>query len=235
MKFEVSKDFFDKVEDAVFGVVVVKNFDNKVSYDHINKMFDESLKSSKEKFLNVKIKEEPWILPYREAFRSLNINPNKYMCSIEALMTRISKGNDIPHINPMVDLGNALSLKYELPIGVHDIDNFIDGDIQIRESDGNDNFIPFGSTEVEHPEVGEIIYASGNEVKTRRWTWRQGERSKVTEESKDFFIPIDGFTSNKDKIVELQDELVKYLKDDLKLEVYSGIVDKDNRIFKIEE
>ena len=131
MKFEVSKDFFDKVEDAVFGVVVVKNFDNKVSYDHINKMFDESLKSSKEKFLNVKIKEEPWILPYREAFRSLNINPNKYMCSIEALMTRISKGNDIPHINPMVDLGNALSLKYELPIGVHDIDNFIDGDIQL--------------------------------------------------------------------------------------------------------
>lgn len=235
MKFEVSKDFFDKVEDAVFGVVVVKNFDNKVSYDHINKMFDESLKSSKEKFLNVKIKEEPWILPYREAFRSLNINPNKYMCSIEALMTRISKGNDIPHINPMVDLGNALSLKYELPIGVHDIDNFIDGDIQIRESDGNDNFIPFGSTEVEHPEVGEIIYASGNEVKTRRWTWRQGERSKVTEESKDFFIPIDGFTSSKDKIIELQEELVKYLKDDLKLEAYSGIVDKDNRIFKIEE
>ena len=235
MKFEVSKDFFDKVEDAVFGVVVVKNFDNKVSYDYINKMFDESLKSSKEKFLNVKIKEEPWILPYREAFRSLNINPNKYMCSIEALMTRISKGNDIPHINPIVDLGNALSLKYELPIGVHDIDNFIDGDIQIRESDGNDNFIPFGSTEVEHPEVGEIIYASGNEVKTRRWTWRQGERSKVTEESKDFFIPIDGFTSNKGKIVELQDELVKYLKDDLKLKVYSGIVDKDNRIFEIEE
>ena len=234
MKFEVSKYFFDKVEDAVFGVVVVKNFNNKVSYDYINNMFNESLKTSKEKFLNVKIKEEDWIQPYREAFRKLNINPNKYMCSIEALITRISKGNDIPNINSIVDLGNALSLKYELPIGVHDMDNFIDGDIQIRESDGNDNFVPFGSDEIEHPDAGEIIYASGNEVKTRRWTWRQGEKSKVTEESKDFFIPIDGFTSNKDKILKLQKELVKYLKDDLKLEVYSGIVDKDNRIFEIE-
>ena len=170
MKFEVSKYFFDKVEDAVFGVVVVKNFNNKVSYDYINNMFNESLKTSKKKFLNVKIKEEEWIQPYREAFRKLNINPNKYMCSIEALMTRISKGNDIPHINSIVDLGNALSLKYELPIGIHDMDNFIDGDIQIRESDGKDNFVPFGSDEVEHPEVGEVIYASGNEVKTRRWT-----------------------------------------------------------------
>lgn len=234
MKFEVSKYFFDKVEDAVFGVVVVKNFNNKVSYDYINNMFNESLKTSKEKFLNVKIKKEDWIQPYREAFRKLNINPNKYMCSIEALITRISKGNDIPNINSIVDLGNALSLKYELPIGVHDMDNFIDGDIQIRESDGNDNFVPFGSDEIEHPDAGEIIYASGNEVKTRRWTWRQGEKSKVREESKDFFIPIDGFTSNKDKILELQEELVKYLKDDLKLEVYSGIVDKDNRIFEIE-
>lgn len=127
------------------------------------------------------------------------------MCSIEALMIRISKGNDIPHINSIVDLGNTLSLKYELPIGVHDMDNFIDGDIQIRESDGNDNFVPFGSDEIEHSEAGEIIYASGNEVKTRRWTWRQGEKSKVTEESKNFFIPIDEFTSNKDKILELQE------------------------------
>ena len=234
MKFEVSKSFFDKLEDCVFGVVVVKNFDNEVSYDYINKVFEENLQSSKGKFLNVKIKEEMWILPYREAFRKLNINPNKYMCSIVALMTRISKGNDIPHINSIVDLGNALSLKYELPVGVHDIDNFINGDIQIRESDGNDNFIPFGGTEIEHHDVGEIIYASGNEVKTRRWTWRQGERSKVTEQSKNFFILIDGFISNKDKVLELQNELVKFLKDDLGLEVYSGIVDKEHMVFEVE-
>lgn len=58
MKFEVSKSFFDKLEDSVLGVVVVKNFDNEVSYDYINKVFEENLQSSKEKFLNVKIKEE---------------------------------------------------------------------------------------------------------------------------------------------------------------------------------
>lgn len=188
MKFEVSKSFFDKLEDSVLGVVVVKNFDNEVSYDYINKVFEENLQSSKEKFLNVKIKEEMWIQPYREAFRKLNINPNKYMCSIEALMTRISKGNDIPHINSIVDLGNALSLKYELPVGVHDIDNFINGDIQIRESDGNDNFIPLGGTEIEHPDVGEIIYASGNEVKTRRWTWLKEKEVKLQNNLRTFLF-----------------------------------------------
>lgn len=149
-------------------------------------------------------------------------------------MARISKGNDILHINSIVDLGNALSLKYELSMGFHDIDNFINGDIQIRESDGSDNFIPFRCTWIEHPYVGEVVYVSWNEVKARRWTWRQGERSKVTERSKNFFIPIDGFISNKDKVLELQNELVKYLKDDLGLEVYSGIVDKEHRGFEVE-
>lgn len=82
---------------------------------------------------------------------------------------------------------------------------------------------------IEHPYVGEIIYVSWNKVKSRRWAWCQEKRSKVTERSKNFFIPIDGFISNKYKVLELQNELVKFLKDDLGLEVYSGIVDKEHR------
>ena len=204
MIFKVQDSFFQNIPNAVFGIIVVKNFDNTKNYEFINKLFTQNLESSKEKFKDVKIKEEPCILPYRDAFTKLGINPNKYMCSIEALMTRISKGKDIPSINQIVDLGNALSLKYELPLGVHDIDNFIDGNIEIREATKDDIFIPFGSTEIEHPEEGEIIYASNTEVKTRRWTWRQGENSKITEKSTNLFIPIDGFTENLDKIKELQ-------------------------------
>lgn len=231
MKFKVSKKLFEKIPDAVFGVVVVKSFDNKRSYDFINSLFEENLTLSKEKFNGVKIKEEKWIEPYREAFRSLNINPNKYMCSIEALMTRISKGNDIPKINSIVDLGNALSLKYELPLGVHDIDKFKNNEIEIREAIESDIFIPFGSDTVEHPENGEIVYASKDEIKTRRWTWRQGENSKVTEESTNLFIPIDGFNDNKDKILKLQKELIDIFENKLNLKVYFGLVDKDNREF----
>ena len=230
MTFKVDNKFFEKIPNAVFGVVVVKNFDNTKNYDFITDNFQENQKEALKKFEGVKIKEENWILPYRDAFTKLGINPNKYMCSIEALMTRISKGKELPYINPIVDLGNSLSLKYELPIGIHDIDKFINNEIEIRPATSSDTFIPFGSTEIEHPDEGEIIYASKNEVKTRRWTWRQGENSKVTEESTNFFIPIDGFTENIDKIKELQNELISIFKK-LNLETYIGIVDKDNQSF----
>ena len=103
-----------------------------------------------------KVKEEGAILPYREAFRALGINPNKYMCSIEALFTRIAKGKGMPHINPVVDLGNAVSLKYTLPMGAHDLKDVTEG-ISVRMSRAGDTFLPFGGTEEEILEEGEVV------------------------------------------------------------------------------
>jgi len=231
MKFIVSNEFFEKVPHAYFGVVSVKNFDNKKEYDFIKQMLEESYSKAYEKFKDSNIKENSLITPYREAFSSLEINPNKFKCSIEALISRIAKGSPLPNINPIVDLGNALSIKYTLPVGVHDIDKF-SSDIEIRKANENDRFIPFGSDQVESPDNGEIIYVSGNDVKTRRWTWRQGENSKVTEDARNFFIPIDGFTLNKDTVALLQDELVDILQNKLGLEVKNGFVDKDNNYFE---
>ena len=230
MKFKVSKDFFEKVPNAYFGVIIVKNFDNKRDNEKIKNMLSENMQEALEKLKDVKVKEEPYIIPYREAFKAIDINPNKYMCSIEALLTRLSKGKDLPSINPIVDLGNALSVKYRLPIGVHDIDNF-KGDIEIRKGKETDTFVPFGGGDIEHPEENEYVYVSGGEVKTRKWTWRQGEKSKIIEESTNLFIPIDGFIENKKEVLKLQKEMIDFLKENYDVEIESGIVDSDHQEF----
>ena len=103
------------------NVVVARGIDNNLLYPEIDSLLNEAIDTAKARFEGKKVKEEPEILPYREAFRTLGINPNKYMCSIEALFTRIAKGKGMPHINPIVDLGNGVSLKYTLPLGAHDI------------------------------------------------------------------------------------------------------------------
>lgn len=231
MKFIVSKDFFEKVPSACFGVVIVKNFDNKKENKKIKDLLSENMKKALGELKDVKVKEEAYIVPYREAFKAIDINPNKYMCSIEALLTRISKGKDLPSINPIVDLGNALSVKYKLPIGIHDIDNF-KGNIEIRKGKETDTFIPFGGGEVEHPDEAEYVYVSGDEIKTRKWTWRQGEKSKITDNSTNLFIPIDGFEGNKEEVIKLQKELIKFLKDNYDVEIENGFVDKDHPVFE---
>lgn len=153
------------------------------------------------------------------------------MCSIEALVTRTVKKGEMPNINTLVDLGNALSLKYNIPLGIHDIDRF-SGNMEIKKATGNEDFIPFGGETIEHPDKGEVIYVSGSDVKTRRWTWRQGENSKITEDTTNVFIPLDAFLENKDDMLKLQNEFADILKNKLGAIVSIGIVDKDNNEFE---
>ena len=231
MKFIVSKEIFDDIPSALFGVIIARGIDNHKSYDWIKDMLDESIDDCKKFYEGKVVKESAPITYYRDAFRALGINPNKFMCSIEALVTRTVKKGEMPNINTLVDLGNALSLKYNIPLGIHDIDRF-SGDMEIKKSTGNEDFIPFGGNTVEHPDKGEVIYVSGTDVKTRRWTWRQGENSKITEDTTNVFIPLDAFLENKEDMLKLQSEFADILKNKLGAIVSIGIVDKDNNEFE---
>jgi len=232
MKFKVDQKVFEEISDACFGVVIAKGIDNKKVYPFIKEMLEENTKNIRKEFEGHKVKEHEKILPYREAFTQLSINPNKFLCSIEALVTRITKGHDMPSINPIVDLGNALSLKYCIPLGAHDIDKF-KGNIEIRYAREDDEFISFGATEPEPVGLEEVVYASGNEIKTRRWTWRQGEKGKITEETCNVFFPIDGFIGKNDEdVIKLRDELAELVKEKLGAEVEIGFVDIEHPEFK---
>lgn len=233
MYYAVSQEIFAKLPTACFGAVAVRGLDNTRPQCELEAMLQENIAACEAYFEGVKPKESPAIVPYREAFRALDINPNKFLCSIEALLTRIAKGKGFPAINGIVDLGNAISIKYRLPIGAHDLDTIAEG-LDVRMAVEGDTFIAFGETEEETPDVGEAIYASGNEVRTRRWTWRQSERGKITEETKAVLFPIDGFVDvNKAEVYEAMDEfqtlLRRFFGDDVEIAV--GFVDAENPKF----
>ncbi|MBS4913375.1 MAG: hypothetical protein KHZ77_04325 [Veillonella sp.] len=225
MKFIVEKEIFEKLPNACFGVVMAKGIKNDKEYPEIERLLNGSIQLAAHRFDGKKVKEEAEILPYREAFRALNINPNKYLCSIEALFTRIAKGKGMPHINPVVDLVNAISLKYTLPMGAHDLGGSSE-DICIRLAQTGDTFLPFGNDVEETPDPGEVVYAVGAQVRTRRWTWRQSEHGKITTDSTDIFFPIDGFTDiNQEQLIIARDELQQLITQIFGCEVIAGLVD----------
>ena len=207
MKFVVAPQFFEKLPDVCFGVVVARNIDNAAVYPRIEAMLEEAVAAAAARYEGRKIKDEPAILPYRQAFQALELNPNKFMSSIEAMFTRVGKGKGLPRINPIVDLGNALSLRHALPMGAHDIGR-MDGDIEVRFTREGDSFVPVGEAKAEPVPAGEPVYAVGRYIRTRRWIWRQSELGKIGPQSKDIFFPIDGFASaNKEAIFAARREL----------------------------
>lgn len=116
---------------------------------------------------------------WRRAFSQMGLKPTQYRSAAEALLRRFRKDDTLPTLHPLVDLCNAASLAYALPIAVIDLDQVVDG-IQVRHADGDEISQAF-SGEAEHPEPGEVIFAdAARRVHARRWTFRQSRHSTVS-------------------------------------------------------
>lgn len=233
MLFYVTEKVFDKMPDVVFGLVSVKGVDNSKDYDFIHTMLNESIASCEKYFEGKVVKQEKELQPYRNAFQTLGINPNKFMSSIEALLTRIAKKKGMPHINPVVDLGNAISLKYYLPVGAHDL-NTMDGEFCVRTATAEDTFLPFGAEEREPVDMDEVVYATGTKVRTRRWIWRQSEEGKIGEETSQLLFIIDGFAENLDAVISARDKLNSILSDKMNCATKVGLIDKNHMEFDMD-
>ncbi len=231
MKFSVSPDVFEVLDTLYLGVVVAKGIDNSLPVPAISQLLQENIKLVEQQLDGVKVKETAEVLGYRQAFEKLGMNANKYMSSIEAILTRIGKKKGFPSINTIVDLGNSLSIKYRLPMGAHDLST-VDHSLQVRFAGQDDRFLPFGETEIEQADSNELVYVSGQDIRTRRWIWRQSDIGKITETTRDVLFPIDGFSDkNKDAVLAAREELSNYLKEIFNCEITVGIVDRDNPEF----
>lgn len=232
-KFIVDEKLFEVSPNYCVGIVVCNGIDNHIKIEEIYRRLDEEIEKFSKDFGDLNVREIKSVSAYRDAFRKLSINPNKYMCSIESLLKRVQKNKSLPVINSIVDMGNLFSVKYRLPLGAHDISK-MEGDFEIRFSKEEDSFLPMGGEEKETADKNELVYVSNNTIKTRRWMWRQSEDGKITEETSDVFFPIDGFVGvNEDEVIKLRDELSDFIEKNYGLEVKKGYVDSQNREFEI--
>ena len=234
--FTVHHAVFEKLPDYCLGVVAVEGFNNADPCPAVDAMLDQATADFAARHAGDNIRELPGIRCCREAFQAVGMNPNKFMVSIEALAKRVQKGGVLPHINPLVDLGNALSLRYEVPMGAHDIDRMEARGIAVRFAQEGDSFLPMGEEAHELVPAGEMVYVSGQTVKTRRWMWRQSEDGKLRPDTTHVFFPIDGFASvNKDAVLAARDALAAFLSGELGLDkVITGYVDREHPEMAIE-
>lgn len=233
MQFIIDDKVFEILPEVCFGVVVARGLDNSGSNKEIWVLLEQTIEKTRKKFQSIKPKEHQDLQPYRDSFKKMDINPNKFPCSVEALTTRIVKGSNLPDINPAVNLVNKYSLKYTLPMGAHDLDA-AEGSIEVRFSRKGDVFIPFGQTDPEMLEEEELVYASGSNIKTRKWIWRQSDRGKVTARSTNIFFPIDGFTNyNREAVITARDELAADIERILNAKTTKKFLDRNNRVVQL--
>jgi DNA/RNA-binding domain of Phe-tRNA-synthetase-like protein len=134
----------------------------------------------------------PHIAAWRQAFGQFGAKPSRYPCSVEALLSRVLKGQELPGINEVVDLYNAISVRHVLPVGGEDWDR-LTSDLVLTFTSGTEPFDEMASGEViiSHPEPGEVAWIDSSGVTCRRWNWRQGWRTRLTETTRNAYFVLD--------------------------------------------
>ncbi len=228
MRFSIQEELFTLLPDLTIGMAVAKDVDNTRSSEEIDHRLAQVIEEMKRGFAADKAQDHPRIKPWRAAFTKLGISGSKFPSSIESMARRILKGDPFPAINSLVNLYNSVSLKYLVPMGGHDLDT-LEGDLHLRFAEGWEPFRPMGGGESMVVPKGELIYCDGREVLTRNWVWRQCEKDKVQEKTRNIFIPIDVLGEiGKGCAVEIIEELSHLIPRYLGGKVFSDVLDSEH-------
>ena len=134
----------------------------------------------------------PSIAAWRRAFTAFGVEPTRYRNAAEALLRRLTKHGEIPSVGTLVDVGNLVSIRYRLPVAVLDLAG-VAGTISVRFAVGTETFTDLGSSTVEHPDPGEVVFADEKDVvHARRWCWRQSAQSATRPETEEILIAVEG-------------------------------------------
>ena len=141
----------------------------------------------------------PHLAAWRAAFSAFGSKPSKFLCSAEALVKRVLKGEEIPRINRVVDAYNAVSLRYVVPAGGEDLDR-LESDLVLSFADGAEPFdllsgdggVPGADPRrPESADPGEVVWKDSAGVTCRRWNWRQCRRTRLLPETRRAYFVID--------------------------------------------
>ena len=175
MYVEHSAQIWRDFPDLAAGALAVRGISAQVNADS---GVAEYTRAAKERLAYGPESELPEIQAWRRAFARMGLKPTQYRCASESLLRRLRKEGSLPRLHPLIDLCNAVSAAYAIPVAVFDVDQ-ITGHLEIRYAAGDEVYLAF-SGETEQPAAGEVIFRdSAGQAHARRWTNRQSARSAV--------------------------------------------------------
>jgi tyrosyl-tRNA synthetase len=99
----------------------------------------------------------------------------------------IGRGDELKSVSSFVDLYNSFSLRQLIPCGAYDLDR-LGEEVYLGFAEGMEEFWQLGKTDTQVCEQGDVILRDERAVMCRHWVWRQSEKTKVRDYSRNFLL-----------------------------------------------
>jgi DNA/RNA-binding domain of Phe-tRNA-synthetase-like protein len=228
MYFEHSDEIWRDFPELVPCVVFAEGITGELSVDSRLARFNEIAEAR----LAIGSEGElPEVQAWRRAFSRMGLKPTQYRSASESLLRRFRKEHSLPQIHPLVDLCNAVSLAYAIPVAAFDTSRIADH-LEVRYATGNEVYSTF-SGETEHPTPHEVIFADGQgRAHARRWTNRQSGYSAARADTTDVLIVAEAMhDSAESDVVRLVGEVVDELQSVWSVTPKSGLLSRSSPRF----
>jgi len=214
------------------GVILARGVQNGPTPPELTDAFHAEQQAVLSRLGDTPLSQLPSLAAWRRAFTAFGVKPTQYRSAAEALLRRLTKQNEIPNVNLLVDLGNLVSIRYALPIAIFDLAH-IQGGITVRLATGNETFTTLDTDESDHPAPGEVIFIDeAGTVAARRWCWRQSEESAARDTTTEALVTVEAHhdTATQDVQAAL-DDLVRLLSHYTEGTFQTALLSPENPIF----
>jgi DNA/RNA-binding domain of Phe-tRNA-synthetase-like protein len=218
------------------GLVVASGLKNQGRSPELEDKLNEALAQAAHN--PVDLKTDPRVLAWSDAHRLFGSNPNKFPPAHASLLKRVRKGNvQLPFINKVVSVMNYNSIVDCIPVGGDDVER-AGKRLFLRRAEGREVFVPLGSPEViDKPYPGEVIYVKedSGEVMCRRWNWRNGHGTRITEETRILLMNIDGLgEESEERAVRTRDRVAQMLEKYCRAETTVALLSPSRPVWSFE-
>ena len=214
-RFRYGPDIIERFPAVVGGVIHATGVHNDPTPPRLAAAFHDETLAVRTRIGETPLSELPTLAAWRKVFRGFGVDPTQYRSAAEALLRRLTKQGELPSIGTLVDLANLVSIRYALPVAVFDLRG-ISGGTTVRFARGDERWADLGSSETEHPQPGEVVFADEVDVvSARRWCWRQSAGSAAREDTTEILVTVEGHHGTADRdvtqaLADLEAFLVTY-------------------------
>ena len=179
MEIRVSSELCGFIPNFKIGVIRYQNIEVGESPQMIKgrlQLFQESIYFDLE---DKNVTDLDGIKEWRQIFKAVGKDPNRYRHSAEALYRRVKKQNYLQPVNSATDINNFFSLQYQVPMGVYDMDK-LDGNVSIRLGNEGEEYIGLNG----RPNSLHRLIVTSDDLGAFGSPFVDSERSPITETTK---------------------------------------------------
>lgn len=188
---EIHTNVMEKFPDLRIGIAGIRGVEVTKGNPDLESLKNKIVNEIQKRYSGVELGVNKRIQAYRTIYRSFGVDPNSRNPSAEALIRRIVRGRGLYNINNIVDVYNLSSAEVAIPMAAYNT-SAISFPIELRFAHQGELHYPIGATEPTILQEGELVYADQKNIICQDFNYRDSDLTKVTSETKDIILFVDG-------------------------------------------